>query len=87
MKKIIIVALGCLLSLNLALAGEPSAADQKWLSAVEKMVAEGKTSVSTPSKERVDLLKQWAGKKGYTVDVTKSENSYRAKLSKNIAKS
>ena len=62
MKRIIIVALGCLLTLNISFAGDPSSSDQKWLTAVEKMITTGRTEVSTPSKDRMDLLKDWAKK-------------------------
>jgi len=53
----------------LPMADEPNEADQKWLAAVTKMVAEGKTEISTHSETRVVLLKEWAGKNGYTVNV------------------
>ena len=86
MKKILIATLACLLTYGFAFAGEPSAADQKWLAAVEKMVAQGQTKVSTPSKERIDLLQEWARKQGYSIAVTKSDTNYRAQLSKSLAK-
>lgn len=85
MKKIVIVALGCLLTFGLAFAAEPSAADQKWLTAVEKMVTDGQTKVSTPSKDRVTLLQDWAGKKGYSVQVAKTETGYQVTLSRTLA--
>jgi hypothetical protein len=85
MKRTIVVALACLLTLGYAFAGEPTAADQKWLETVSKMVADGQTKVSTPSADRVGLLKEWAGKNGYSIEVTKSDTSYRAELSKNLA--
>ena len=78
MKKIVIIALGCLLTLSFAFAGEPTPADQKWLAVVEKMVADGQTKISTSSKERVSLLEEWAGKNGYSVEVTESDAGYRA---------
>ena len=81
MKRITIVALGCLLTLNIALAADPAPSDQKWLTAVEKMVTQGGTTISTPSKDRVDLLKDWAKKKGFSIEVTKSDKGYRAELS------
>jgi hypothetical protein len=87
MKKLKLTALtlGGLLTLSLAFAGEPSAADQKWLSVVEKKIVEGQTQVSTPALERVTLVKEWAGKNGYAVQVTKIENSFQIDLSKSIA--
>ena len=87
MKKLLIVALGCLLTSTVAFSGETSAADQKWLSAVEKMVSEGQTTVSTPQETRVKLLKEWAGKNGYSVNVTKSDKGFNAKLSKKLTAS
>ena len=86
MKKITVIALGCLLTLNLAFAGDPTPEDQKWLTAVEKKVADGQTEISTPSQDRVALLKDWAGKKGYTVEVTASGTNYSLKISKDLAK-
>ena len=46
----------------------------------------GKNKVSTPSQERVELVKKWAGEKGFTVTVSKIEAGYQLELSKNIAK-
>lgn len=86
MKKIAAVAAGCLMALNFAFAGDPTPADQKWLSAIEKKVAAGETKVSTPSKERLSLLKEWAVKKGYSVEVTESDANYRVKLARALAK-
>ena len=86
MKKIIIVAIGFLLTLSPVLADGPSAADQKWLTAVQKMVAEGQTKVSTPNKERLSLLKEWAKKNGYSVEVTQNDAGYHIGLSKTLAK-
>jgi hypothetical protein len=86
MKKIVIIVLGCLLMLSPSFAGEPTAADQKWLAAVEKIVSKGETRISTPSKDRVSLLKEWAGKNGYSVQVTESDGGYHLELSKHLAK-
>ena len=61
-------------------------ADQKWLQAVEKMVAAGQTKVSTPSETRVSLLKEWAEKKGYAASSSKTGNGYQIELSKSVAK-
>jgi hypothetical protein len=81
-KRITIAAIGFLLALNVALAGEPSPSDQKWLTAIEKMVTEGKNTVSTPNKDRIELLKDWAKKKGYSVEVAKNDQGFRATLTK-----
>ncbi len=86
MKRIIAIVSVGLLTLSGALAAEPSQSDQKWLTAIEKKVAQGDSKISTPSEERVNLLKDWAGKNGYSTTVTKSEGSYRVDLSKTLAK-
>ena len=69
-----------------AFAGEPSAADQKWLTTVEKMVTDGQSKISTPEEKRANLLKEWAEKKGYTVKVEKTDKGYRVDVSKTVAK-
>ena len=65
---------------------KPSEADQKWLSLVEKKVAEGQMQVSTPSEERVKLLKNWAAGNGCSVEVTKSDTAYRIEVPKLLAR-
>ena len=80
MKKLTACLLGCVLSASFALAGEPSAADQKWLKAVETMVSKGENKVTTPKDERVALVKEWASKNGYSVKVTKSGNAFILEL-------
>ena len=67
------------------LAGELNQIDQKWLTAIEKKVAQSDTNISTPNEERVNLLKEWAGKHGYTATVIKSDTTYRVELSKSLA--
>jgi hypothetical protein len=86
MRKIVLLMLSCVLTCGFAFAKEVSPADQKWLTVVEKMVADGHRTVSTPSKERVDLLQQWAEQKGYKVSVAKNEKGYRATISRTVAK-
>jgi len=86
MKRIIAIACVGMWSISSALAGEPSQNDQKWLTAIEKKITQGDTKVSTPSEERVNLLKEWAGKNGYSATVTKSDATYRIELSKGLAK-
>lgn len=81
MKKLNVLLLaGLLAASTTALAGEPSAADQKWLEVVQKMAANGPQQVSTPSEERMKLLKDWADKNGYQVKVTKLDTGYRIEL-------
>ena len=85
MKKLVVLFLGCLLTFNFAALGEPKAADQKWLEAVQKMVAKGESKVSTPTEVRASLLKEWGSKNGYTVKVTKNETGYSLEVSKALA--
>lgn len=87
MKKLLVVALGCLLTSSAAFAGETSPSDQKWLAAVEQMVAEGQTTIATPNEVRVNLLKEWAVKNGYSVNVAKIDKGFSAKVSKKLTAS
>jgi hypothetical protein len=80
MKKLSVLLLGGLFAATLALGAEPTPADQKWVQAVEKMVAKGEHKVSTPKEERVSLLKDWAAKNGYSVKVTKNATGYSVEL-------
>jgi hypothetical protein len=80
MKKFAAVLLGCALTFGFTSLAETTPADQKWLEAVEKMVTNGEKKVSTPKEERVALLKEWSGKKGYTVKVTKNDKGYVIEL-------
>ena len=87
MKKPILLAVTGMAAMNLVVAGQAvSEADQKWLAAVEKMVAKGEKSISTPVEARTQLVKDWAKKNGYTVTVTKTGSSYRVEFSKAVAK-
>ena len=83
-KTFIAVALSTVLFASLAVA-EPTEADQRWLKAVEQKVTAGDTNVTTPSQERVDLVKAWAQKNRYSVTVAKTDNGFRLTVSKNIA--
>jgi hypothetical protein len=85
MKKISKLLTGCFLACALTVVAEPNQADQKWLDAVQKMVAKGETKVSTHSEERAKLLKDWASKKGYSAEVTKTEAGFRVVLTKTLA--
>jgi hypothetical protein len=85
MKKLTALALGCLLMVNFAAFGEVSSVDQKWLEAVQNMVEKGEKKVTTSKENRVDLVKEWATKKGFSVKVTKVDGSFQLELSKSIA--
>jgi hypothetical protein len=75
-----------LLTFQLTALAELAPADQKWLEAVKTMVINGEAMISTPSQERVDLLKEWAAKNGYSVQVTKTERGFRLDVSRRLAK-
>ncbi len=85
MKKLVALLLGCVLTFGFAALGEPNQADQKWLGAVQKMVAKGDNKVSTPSEARATLLKAWASKNGYSAKVVKTETGYSIEVSKQLA--
>jgi hypothetical protein len=84
MKRLALLV--AVLGFCLAAYAEPTAADQKWLEAVQKMVIAGQTKVSTPSQERVTMLKNWAGGQGYSVEVVKTDAGYRVDLTKHLAR-
>ena len=87
MKIAKMLVLACFLSAGVAFADTAATeADKKWLEAVEKMVTAGQTKVSTPSETRVNLLKEWAEKKGYAANSSKTGNGYQIELSKSVAK-
>jgi len=85
MKKLLALTSACLLLTSAAMADQPTSADQKWLEVVEKKIISGETQVSTPAQTRVELLKDWAGKNGYSIQVTKNDTNYRMALSKSLA--
>ena len=85
MKKTIALILGLTLAINFAAQAEPTAADQKWMTVVQRIIARGETRISTPSQERVTMFKQWASKSGYSVVVNKTDLGYRLELSRNLA--
>lgn len=86
MNKLTALIAACVLTAGLSFAGQPNEADQKWLEVVQKKVTQGQTRISTPIEERVTMLKDWAGKNGYSIAVTQNANGFRINLSRNIAK-
>lgn len=86
MKKIILAIVGILLVACTIATAEPSAADQKWLATVQKMTETGQAKVSTTSETRVQLLKDWAGKNGFTVEVVKTEAGFTLGVTRNVVK-
>jgi hypothetical protein len=92
MKKKLITAASLALIACAVIAAEPNladqktAADQKWLTVVQKIAEKGETKISTPSEARVTLLKNWAAMNGYSVEVTKTEAGFKLDVTRNIAK-
>ena len=86
MKKYVVIVGGCLLLLGNSAMAEPSAPDLKWLTAVQKMVEDGQTKIATPSEERVKLIKEWAAKQGFSLEVTKTDTGFSIELHKKVAK-
>ena len=85
MKKLTAFTSALLLTIGMAFAGSPTEADQKWLEIVEKKIIEGQARVSTPSESRVELLKEWASTKGYTLTVTKTDESFQVEATRAYA--
>jgi hypothetical protein len=76
MKTIKWIAAVCLLA-TAVYAGELSEADKKWSQAVDKMIAEGTTTISTPAESRVKLAKELAAKHGRECQVEKTATGYK----------
>ena len=72
-------------SVCLAVSAQTNPGDQKWLEAVQKMVANGEHRLSTPSEQRVNLFKNWAKEHGYTVKVAKTDGGFRLEVAKELA--
>lgn len=85
MKKIIVAMVSSLLFACSVAQAEPSAVDQKWLEAVQKMVEKGQTKLSTPSQERVKLFQTWASHHGLTVMVAQADSTYKLEVTKTVA--
>lgn len=75
----------CLLAAGIVFADDKNQADTRWLAVVEKKITSGQTQISTPMEGRANLLKEWAGRNGYSVQITKSENGFRANVAKTLA--
>lgn len=76
MKKLITLISACLLT-GISYAGELSKADQKWSEAVQKMIAAGAATISTPVESRAKLAKELADKRGRESKVEKTDKGYR----------
>jgi hypothetical protein len=58
-------------------AEEVSEADKKWGQAVETKIAQGATTISTPSESRAKLAKELANKHGRQCKVEKTDKGFR----------
>ncbi len=76
MKKLITLIAVCLLT-GVSYGGELSKADQKWSEAVEKMIAAGAATISTPAESRAKLAKELAEKRGRASKIEKTEKGYK----------
>lgn len=77
MKKLHLLLLGFTLVVPAFASETASDADKKWTDAVEKMIAAGSTTISTPVEKRVEIARQLAEKAGRKVEVVRTEKSYR----------
>jgi len=77
MKTIKLLSGICLLTALTCFAGELSEADQKWSQAVETKIAQGATTISTPSQSRARLAKELAARHGRSSTVRKTDTGYR----------
>lgn len=90
MKNMKLLSGICLLAAMTCFAEELSEADRKWSQAVESKIAQGDTTISTPSESRAKLAKKLATKLGRSSKVEKTDAGYRivvetAKTSKQTA--
>lgn len=81
MKTLQSFILGLLLASSAFAGDTTNDADQKWSAAVEKKIAAGNTTISTPSEKRAEIAKQLAEKAGRKAEVSKVETGYRIKVS------
>jgi organic hydroperoxide reductase OsmC/OhrA len=81
MKLLNSVIAACLLTAVTGMAGELNEADKKWSEAIEKMMAKGATTITTPDEKRVKLAKELAAKLGREAKVEKTEKSYKVVIS------
>ena len=73
---------------SIVYGGELTEADKKWGGAVEKMIAEGATTISTPVESRAKLAKEIAAKQGRQSQIEKTSTGFKVtveqkKLAKN----
>jgi hypothetical protein len=50
------------------------------------MAANGQHEITTPVELRAQLLKDWAKKNGYALEVTKTDSGFHLKFSKDLVK-
>jgi len=71
----------CLLAAVASFAAELSETDKKWSEAVEKMVAAGSATISTPDESRAKLAKEIANRLGRESKTEKTEKGYKIVVS------
>ena len=76
MKLFTSLMVGCLLA-AFTCAAETTDADKKWSEAVQKIIAAGPTTLSTPSASRAELAKSLAEKAGRKCEVERVAAGYK----------
>jgi hypothetical protein len=80
MKTIILTMLMGLLAAATLTAEDLSQTDLKWKAAVEKKIAAGPTTISTPQETRAKLVQDLAKKAGRKSELVKTERGYQVKV-------
>jgi len=80
MKAIVLTLLISFLAGVSAIAEDISQADAKWKAAVEKKIAAGPTTISTPQESRAKLVQDLAKQAGRKSELVKTGNSYQVKV-------
>ena len=85
MKKLKHLLLVGLAALPLVATAEVTDADRKWASVVEKAIADGQRSFSTPNEARAQLARQTAVKLGFKCEVAKNDDGFRIVVTQAVA--
>ena len=76
MKTLKLLVALCVVS-TAVYAGEINEADKKWSGAVEQMIVDGATTISTPNENRAKLAKELAAKHGRQAQIVKSDAGFK----------
>jgi len=76
MKTLKLLIALCVVS-TVVYAGELSEADKKWGGAVEQMITDGATTISTPNENRAKLAKDLAVKLGRQAQIEKVGTGFK----------